>query len=745
MAAEKPLLGLCYGPFRDGQSPLTTTFPTEAQVREDIAIMQRVCPAIRTYGADNILFDIPRFCSDAGLDCYPGTWLGGNAASDAQQISNLVAIAGQGYATTKLLIVGNETLLAGEESTASLIGYIAQVKAATSVPVTTAEPWHTWMQPTNAALAAAVDVILIHCHPYWETIGIDNAVPSIMQQYAQVAALYPGKRIIIGETGFPSAGPANGASVPSLGNQERFIRELDAAARSNSVEYLLFEAFDEPWKAAIEGGVGNHWGVYDQNRIAKQSLSNIIVPQSPASLSPDGGAVVIDRTPLLTWADPAGNATWFRIYVLGPSGVTVDQWVQQNEYEISPALSPGDYRWWVYSQNQHGAGGWSGEATFTVQAQKPLATVPIGPRGMQATGVRRPLFSWQSADYATWHHIWVNRLGGGKYAAKWIQAPATNWIPDVDFRGGDYKWWIAGWNVDGYGPWSSGTDFTVPDMRPGVIELLSPTGGVDQTAGHVNYQWAADDRATWYRMWSGQAGQAVVDKWYRGSSVVTDTTASVTEPRHGWGSYNWYVRGWGPDGYGHWSGKGEFVCGRPSPVSGSGTELAWDASRTTEAEWYQVWIGDADLGATARSWWFRTSESTDVGGGNRSVSGTPIVYEGDYEWRIRAWCSVYGTGPWSETSSFNSNVSPPPNSVVGAWNGAAESAYDMVFYEDGTYAADTVFGHRTGSYTFNGSTIWFAMFRYSNTCYFEGTVSGNEIHGTATDRIEETWNWWLRR
>ena len=375
-----------------------------------------------------------------------------------------------------------------------------------------------------------------------------------------------------------------------------------------------------------------------------------IPPQTPTNLLPIGGVETTDHTPLLSWDDPLGNATWFRVLLAGPGGAVVDDWTQQTTYQVTPDHPVGNYRWWVYSWNPYGAGGWTGPASFAITPLLPGPIDPsVGPTGMQTLGERHPQFFWQAAANAHWYHISVNRVGEGKYVSKWVQAPATTWTFDVDFRGGNYRWWIAGWNPDGYGAWSSGIDFSIPTMQPGQCRLLSPTGGVAVATGSVTCRWIPDPRARWYQLWCGLNGGNVVDKWYESSSIVHHG-AATSIPGHGWGDYAWYVRGWGPDGMGPWSDAGAFVCGQPTPVSGDASTLMWDDSQTADAEWYQVWISDVTGGGAVkeRAWWFQRTETSDAGGANRSMALAPVLATGNYEWSIRAHSSANGTGPWSD-------------------------------------------------------------------------------------------------
>jgi exo-beta-1,3-glucanase (GH17 family) len=145
-----------------------------------------------------------------------------------------------------------------------------------AVPVTTGEPWHIWTD--NLDLAAAVDLIFINIHPYWERQSIDDAVAFVLEKYLKVKQTYPDKRVVISEVGWPSAGNANVAAQPSIGNQERFVRELVAMARKHNIEFFFFEAIDEPWKTAEPNGVGPHWGLFDANRTPKHPQTRLNPP-----------------------------------------------------------------------------------------------------------------------------------------------------------------------------------------------------------------------------------------------------------------------------------------------------------------------------------------------------------------------------------------------------------------------------------------------------------------------------------
>jgi exo-beta-1,3-glucanase (GH17 family) len=223
---------------------------------------------IRTYGCIKLEV-IADHSLTAGITLAQGIWLD-NIASDQSEKDCAITLA-KTHSNIGLLIAGNERVLFNRMSVDEVCDAVLSLKQRTNVPITTAEPWQIWRD--NPKLVSCVDIIFIHIHPYWECQPIDQAAAYVAARYNEIKQRYPGKRLIIGETGWPSQGatpPNCDVAVPSQGNQARFAEEFVRWANANSVEYFFFEAFDEPWKCgANESGVECHWGIYDTRRVAK--------------------------------------------------------------------------------------------------------------------------------------------------------------------------------------------------------------------------------------------------------------------------------------------------------------------------------------------------------------------------------------------------------------------------------------------------------------------------------------------
>jgi hypothetical protein len=165
-------------------------------------------------------------------------------------------------------VVGNEVLLRGEITTADLAATIRSVKAQVAVPITYADVWEYWLR--NREVYEAVDFVTIHILPYWEDLPIRAkfAAAHVDSIRRRMAVAFPGKEILIGETGWPSAGRMRDGALPSRTNQARIVSEILDLAKRENFRVNLIEAYDQPWKRELEGTVGGYWGLFDSVRRA---------------------------------------------------------------------------------------------------------------------------------------------------------------------------------------------------------------------------------------------------------------------------------------------------------------------------------------------------------------------------------------------------------------------------------------------------------------------------------------------
>jgi len=271
---EGMISGLSFAPYREGQGPIDQVFPTAEQIREDLRHVAKYTSSVRTYASLDGMDQIPRLASEFGLKVTAGAWLDADKKKNEREIKSLLASV-QANSNVTRVVVGNEVLLRGDMKTRQLAGYLRRVRAQLNVPVGTAEPWHVWLK--HPELARDVDFIAVHLLPYWEGIAADDAIGFVTERLAEVKKKFPGKPVIIGEVGWPSNGRIRRGSVPSLATEATFLREFLNLAKQKNLDYFLMEAFDQPWKIPLEGGVGAYWGIWNEAREAKFAWTGPIV------------------------------------------------------------------------------------------------------------------------------------------------------------------------------------------------------------------------------------------------------------------------------------------------------------------------------------------------------------------------------------------------------------------------------------------------------------------------------------
>ncbi len=203
-----------------------------------------------------------------------GAWLDSDHERNEAEVARAIELAKR-HRNVERLVIGNEVVLRGDLPTEELVAYLERARKATRQPVSTAEPWHVWID--HPELVPHVDYIAVHMLPYWEGVPVEDAVSYIADKMQRLETAFPGKPIVIAEVGWPSDGRTRESAVASLANQALFLRRFLDHARRAGYSYYLMEAFDQPWKERSEGAVGAYWGVYDADRVQKFEFTAPIV------------------------------------------------------------------------------------------------------------------------------------------------------------------------------------------------------------------------------------------------------------------------------------------------------------------------------------------------------------------------------------------------------------------------------------------------------------------------------------
>ncbi|AMS20623.1 beta-(1-3)-glucosyl transferase [Pseudomonas synxantha] len=266
--------GFSYSPFQQGQYPQKNQFPTDEQMRQDLAIMSKLTDNIRTYSVDGTLGDIPKLAEEFGLRVTLGIWISPDLERNEREIQRAIEIANTSRSVVRV-VVGNEALFRKEITPEDLIVLLDRVRAAVKVPVTTSEQWHIWEK--NPQLAKHVDLIAAHILPFWEYIPMDKAGQYVIDRAKDLKKAFPKKPLLLSEVGWPSNGRMRGGNESSPADQAIYLRTLVNKLNRQGYNYFVIEAFDQPWKVSDEGSAGAYWGVFNAARQQKFNFEGPVV------------------------------------------------------------------------------------------------------------------------------------------------------------------------------------------------------------------------------------------------------------------------------------------------------------------------------------------------------------------------------------------------------------------------------------------------------------------------------------
>jgi len=173
--------------------------------------------------------------------------------------------------------VGSESLYRKEIQPWRLAEEIYDVKGMVQVaygyshiPVGSADTWTSWVDGANNAVIDAVDVVLMNGFPYWQGASPENALGVFNQGVSRTSAAVKGKQVIIGETGWPTAGPDFEGSHPSVENLQSYWKSVGCNLKTRNIPFFWFSGFDEPQR---ESEIERNFGIATSDRNLKINLS----------------------------------------------------------------------------------------------------------------------------------------------------------------------------------------------------------------------------------------------------------------------------------------------------------------------------------------------------------------------------------------------------------------------------------------------------------------------------------------
>ncbi|NDJ87402.1 MAG: S8 family serine peptidase, partial [Chloroflexi bacterium] len=442
----------------------------------------------------------------------------------------------------------------------------------------------------------------------------------------------------------------------------------------------------------------------------------------PATLiSPKGETYA--GTPTFKFEDQA-DATWFLVKVIDKSNGSTkySQWFEKDgSYCVADvctfapttsqlSLKPGQYEWGITFWNE--TDGYFPEGKTNLEVIVPDLISPAHQSVLNNVTAPQgnPDYTFEDlrGNGVQYYQLWIGDNKGKLIYTDWYKAqgsicngfsctvnPADD-LEKVDLTLGNksYRWWLRVWGPDGYGPWIS-ADFSLNVSAPAVVTLIAPNPGQPEMSTRlVPFDWEPVPQATWYYLWVNDlsTSDAVFKKWYKSdqvgcynpltSSCSTNITTSLDD-----GDYKWWIRPWGPGGYGPWGDGLEFEVdvdslATPSPISPIGAAgdrgdvvFKWTHDRVPESSIfpteYFIWSKDIGANKTLLYDWHDV-EDLDCSEFDEICSFVPPFYlkTGSYQWAIQAYQPDFGKSAWFPNQSFSVEVLPTqgPNINSVLWS-----------------------------------------------------------------------------
>jgi len=262
-----------------------TTSPTVAQVASDLATSRQHFGHVRTYYPQygGGVVDVGQLTKNANLTVLLGLFLfDGHPDWIADNYGRFVksAVARGNVAG---LLIGNENA----QMIGAITQYLGQARADfPQVPVGTSQTTGFWLTDGRAAsLLPLVDFIGVNIYPAWDwaradgnnqPIGVTHEAGfnSFSSTYGQIQAKYPGRQIVVTETGWPTSfGPIPSTQFPiGIENARDYLKRVMAWAEAQQVVVYVHNMFDDQYGVDTSSAFNYHFGLIDSAGRAKGVL-----------------------------------------------------------------------------------------------------------------------------------------------------------------------------------------------------------------------------------------------------------------------------------------------------------------------------------------------------------------------------------------------------------------------------------------------------------------------------------------
>jgi exo-beta-1,3-glucanase (GH17 family) len=270
------LCWIAYSPTHFDPTTNPPRWPTENDVREDLRVLRGAgFNGLVTYGSNYVnpsmpgqMLDVATLAQETG---FKGMIVGVWNPTDEKEL--LTAEQANQHSVVYGYCVGNEGLDVRYDLK-KLTAAMERLRRTTGKPVTTAEEAHDYSE--NSPLWSISDWIFPNVHPYFAGQREPREAVKWTERIFKNLRPVSLKTLLFKEVGLPSAGERE----VSEARQAEYYRLL----QKTDVAYVVFEAFDAPWKHLNQPNPNSnaakpdpepHWGVFKSDRKPKEVVSGI--------------------------------------------------------------------------------------------------------------------------------------------------------------------------------------------------------------------------------------------------------------------------------------------------------------------------------------------------------------------------------------------------------------------------------------------------------------------------------------
>jgi exo-beta-1,3-glucanase (GH17 family) len=269
------LCWVAYSPTHFDPTATPIRWPSEDDVREDLRVLRSVgFNGLVTYASNYAdqdrpgqMLDISRLAQEAGFKgIIVGVWDPTNEdeLQAAEQAGRHPVVVGYS--------VGNEGLDVRYDRE-TLVSAMERLRQATGKPVSTTEEANDYYE--NSPLWTISDWIFPNVHPYFAGQRDPQEAVEWTEKVFETLESVSDEPLIFKEVGLPSGGDRD----LSESRQARYYQLL----QQTNVTYVVFEAFDAPWKHLGHPGPDGtywpdpepHWGIFTSDRTPKEAVAGI--------------------------------------------------------------------------------------------------------------------------------------------------------------------------------------------------------------------------------------------------------------------------------------------------------------------------------------------------------------------------------------------------------------------------------------------------------------------------------------